>query len=152
LGQGQGIRKSFWTANTRNVERVQMKIDLTHGLRRRGTTCNMTCDTTCCSQLALKCLSCCCCVSSVVGFFLFFYSCCSHLKHRASVKRFVSLQFLNLRQSVGLLGRGISPSQGRYLTQTDIHALSEIRTHDPYVRAGRNISCFRPRGHCDSTV
>jgi hypothetical protein len=34
------------------------------------------------------------------------------------VKRFVSLQFLNLRQSVGLLGRGISPWQGRYLTQT----------------------------------
>jgi hypothetical protein len=25
------------------------------------------------------------------------YSCCSHLEHRASVKRFVSLQFLNLR-------------------------------------------------------
>jgi hypothetical protein len=52
-------------------------------------------------------------------FFLFFlYSCCSHLEHRASVKRFVSLQFLNLRQSIGLLTRGISPSQGRYLTQT----------------------------------
>jgi hypothetical protein len=34
------------------------------------------------------------------------------------VERFVSLQFLNLRQSVGLLGRGISPSQGRCLTQT----------------------------------
>jgi hypothetical protein len=34
------------------------------------------------------------------------------------VKRFVSLQFLNVRQSVGLLGRGISPSQGRFLTQT----------------------------------
>jgi hypothetical protein len=34
------------------------------------------------------------------------------------VKRFVSLQFLNRRQSVGLLGRGISPSQDRYLTQT----------------------------------
>jgi hypothetical protein len=33
-------------------------------------------------------------------------SCCSHLQHTASVKRFVSLQFLNLRQSVGLLGRG----------------------------------------------
>jgi hypothetical protein len=27
----------------------------------------------------------------------------------------VSLQFLNLRQSVGLLGREMSPSQGRYL-------------------------------------
>jgi hypothetical protein len=34
------------------------------------------------------------------------------------VKRFVSLQFLNLRESVGLLGRTITPSQGRYLTQT----------------------------------
>jgi hypothetical protein len=34
------------------------------------------------------------------------------------VKRFVSIQFLNFGQSVGLLGQGISPSQGRYLTQT----------------------------------
>jgi hypothetical protein len=50
--------------------------------------------------------------------FFFFYSCCSHLEHRTSVKCFVSLQFLNLRQTVELLGRGISPSQGRYLTQT----------------------------------
>jgi hypothetical protein len=41
-----------------------------------------------------------------------------HLEHRASVKRFTLLQFLNLRQSVGLLGREISTSQGRYLTQT----------------------------------
>jgi hypothetical protein len=40
------------------------------------------------------------------------------LEHRASVKRFVSLQFLNLRHSLGLLGRVISPSPGRYLTQT----------------------------------
>jgi hypothetical protein len=46
------------------------------------------------------------------------YSCCSHLEHTASVKCFVSLQFLNLRHSVGLLGRVISPSQGRYLTET----------------------------------
>jgi hypothetical protein len=33
------------------------------------------------------------------------------------VKRFVSLKFLNLRNSVGLFGLVISPSQGRYLTQ-----------------------------------
>jgi hypothetical protein len=46
------------------------------------------------------------------------YSCCSHLEHRATVKFFVSLQFLNLRYSVGPLGRVISPSQRRYLTQT----------------------------------
>jgi hypothetical protein len=43
---------------------------------------------------------------------------CPRLEHRASVKRLVSLQFLNLRQSVGLLGRGISPSQGHYLIHT----------------------------------
>jgi hypothetical protein len=42
----------------------------------------------------------------------------SHLEHRASVKRFVSLQSLNLRQSVGLLGGGINPTQGRYLHRT----------------------------------
>jgi hypothetical protein len=44
--------------------------------------------------------------------------CCSHLEHKGAVKRFASLQFLNLRHSVGLLGRVISPSQGRYLAQT----------------------------------
>jgi hypothetical protein len=57
---------------------------------------------------------------SLDSFFIFFFfnSCCSHLEHSASVKRFVSLQFLNLRQPVGLLGRGISWTQGRYLTQT----------------------------------
>jgi hypothetical protein len=46
---------------------------------------------------------------SVLPLFHFFfnlYSCCSLLEHRASVKRFVSLQFLNLRQSVGPLDGG----------------------------------------------
>jgi hypothetical protein len=46
----------------------------------------------------------------LVGLFL--------LQHRASVKRFVSLQFFILRHSVGRLGREFSPSQDRYLTQT----------------------------------
>jgi hypothetical protein len=36
------------------------------------------------------------------------------LEHGASLKRFVSLQFLNPK-TVGLLGRGISPSQDRYI-------------------------------------
>jgi hypothetical protein len=48
------------------------------------------------------------------------------LEHRASVKRFVSLQFLNLRHLVGLPGRMISPSQGRYLTQTHKHPTSWV--------------------------
>jgi hypothetical protein len=35
---------------------------------------------------------------------------------------------------------------------TDIHALSWIRTHDPSVRAVEDSSCLRPRGHCDRRV
>jgi hypothetical protein len=62
-------------------------------------------------------------------------------------------------QSIALLGRGIRPSQGLYLHtehkhrinahNTDIHALSGIRTHDPSVRASEDSSCLRPRGHRD---
>jgi hypothetical protein len=40
------------------------------------------------------------------------------MQQRASVKGYVSLQFLNLRQSVGLLEWGISPSQGHHLNRT----------------------------------
>jgi hypothetical protein len=60
---------------------------------------------------------------------LLVYSCCSHFEHRTSTKCFISLQFFNLRHSVGLLGQVISLSQGRYLTQTQnkhkqtVHAL-----------------------------
>jgi hypothetical protein len=63
-----------------------------------------------------------------------------------------------LTQTVGLLGRVISPSQGRYLNKGqhkhtinghNIHSLSGIRTHDPSVRASEVRSCFRPPGHCD---
>jgi hypothetical protein len=57
-------------------------------------------------------------VTLMLLMFFFFYSCCFHLEHRESVKHFVSIQFLNLQQSVGLLGREISLSQGHYLTQT----------------------------------
>jgi hypothetical protein len=62
-------------------------------------------------------------------------------------------------QSVGLLGRVFSPSQGRYLytgqhkhtinAYTDIRALSGIRTHDSNVRATEDSSQHRPRGHRD---
>jgi hypothetical protein len=63
-------------------------------------------------------------------------------------------------QPVGHLGRGISPSQGRYLHteqhkhrinahNTDIHALSGIRTNDPSVRESEDSSCFRTLGHYD---
>jgi hypothetical protein len=68
------------------------------------------------------------------------------------------IQFSNhFSQSVGLLGRVISPSQDRYLNtgqqkhrinaNIDIHALSGIRTHDPSVRAREDSSCLRQRGY-----
>jgi hypothetical protein len=44
------------------------------------------------------------------------------LEHRASVKLFISLQFLNLGQSAVIIGWGISPSQGRYLHKHRINA------------------------------
>jgi hypothetical protein len=62
-----------------------------------------------------------------------------------------ALQFLNIYKSIGLLGRGISRSQGLYLhaeqhkhrinTHTNIHAWSGIRNHDPSVRAGEDCLC-----------
>jgi hypothetical protein len=62
--------------------------------------------------------------------------------------------------SVELLGRGISHFQGLYLYteqhkyrinahNTDIHALSGIRTHDPSFRANEDSSWLRPRGYCN---
>jgi hypothetical protein len=51
------------------------------------------------------------------------------------VKRFVSLQFLNLRHSVVLLGRVISPSQGRYLTQTSMPRVGFEPTIPAFERA-----------------
>jgi hypothetical protein len=53
------------------------------------------------------------------------------------VKRFISFHFLNLRQSVGLLGRGIGPSQGRYLTQN-----KHKKTSMPRVGFEPTISVF----------
>jgi hypothetical protein len=65
-------------------------------------------------------------------------------------------------QTVGLLGRVVSPSQGRYLytgqhkhrinAETNIHVLNGIRNYDPRVRASEDSSCLRPRGHCDRQI
>jgi hypothetical protein len=60
----------------------------------------------------------------------------------ANVGRFFS--FLIYTQSVGLLRRGISPSQGRYLhTERHKHRINNsswIQTHDPSLRAGEEGS------------
>jgi hypothetical protein len=62
--------------------------------------------------------------------------------------------FLILRQSVGLLGWGISPSQFRYLYKhrinTGKHPCLDWDSNPRYrVRAGEDSSCLRPHSHCD---
>jgi hypothetical protein len=85
------------------------------------------------------------------SFFLWLYSPIGYLA--ASMKVSVSLQLLDLGQSVGLLGRVISSSQGLSCTQTqkyahatktlNIHTLSGIRTHGPGLRASEYSSCLK---------
>jgi hypothetical protein len=87
--------------------------------------------------------------------------------HQCLYSRFVGprplLQFRDLlTQTVGLLGRVISPSQGLYLytgqhkhrlnAHTNIHASSRIRTYDPNVRASEDSSCLRPLGCRDRPI
>jgi hypothetical protein len=79
------------------------------------------------------------------------------LEHRASVKRFVSLQLLNLRQSIRLLGRVISPLQGRYLNRGQHkHRKTHTHTKHPCLEWDLNTrpqcSCLRPRDHCDRLI
>jgi hypothetical protein len=84
------------------------------------------------------------------------YPCCSHLERRVSVKRFVSLNFLNLK-TVGMspwtgdqpVARPLPTQDNTHTINANSQALSGIRTHDPSGRAGEDISCLRPRGHCD---
>jgi hypothetical protein len=68
--------------------------------------------------------------------------------------------FLIYTQSVGPLGRGISPSQSRYLhrtaqtqnkrTQTSMRRVGFEPTIPVFERAKAVVSCLRLRGHCDS--
>jgi hypothetical protein len=70
------------------------------------------------------------------------------------------IQFrIHFSETVGLLGRVISPSQGRHLhrdqykhrknTHIGIYVLSRVPTQVPSVRASEDSSYPRPRGYCD---
>jgi hypothetical protein len=78
-----------------------------------------------------------------------------------SMKLSISIRFffLNHRQSLGLLGRVISSSEGlSTCTQTqknahtqtlNIHALTGIRTYDRGFRASEDSTCLRPLSYRD---
>jgi hypothetical protein len=69
-----------------------------------------------------------------------FVPCYSHSEHGASMKRFVSLQFLNIRHLVGSASRKATTYTGqhKHRKNSNIHTLSEIRTHEPRVRASED--------------
>jgi hypothetical protein len=94
--------------------------------------------------------------SCCVFFFLWHYS--PNLGHGLPpLNSLLHFGLLNLKHSVGLLGRVISPLQALYLytntekhTQTpNINALSGIWTHDPGFRASEDSACLRPLGYRD---
>jgi hypothetical protein len=64
-------------------------------------------------------------------------------ERRAPLKRFVSLQ-LDGRSA---RHKAATCTNTEY-TQTDIHALNGIRTHNPSVGANEDSSCLRPSVHC----
>jgi hypothetical protein len=74
-------------------------------------------------------------------------SCCCHLEHRASVKRFVSFQFLSLRL-VRLLGRWISPSQAPYLRRATKTQNKRRQTSKPLVGFELTIPVFERAKTC----
>jgi hypothetical protein len=78
------------------------------------------------------------------------------LEHKASVKRFVSHQFLNPNTVGRNPWTGDQPIVRPLPTQhnttgmnADIYASSGIRNRNPSVRAGEDSSHLRSCGHCD---
>jgi hypothetical protein len=80
------------------------------------------------------------CLETFIIIYYYYFLFAPALEHRASVKRFVALRFLNVGHSVGLLGRVISPSQGRYLTQTQ----NKHAHKHPYLEWVSNTRSQRP--------
>jgi hypothetical protein len=75
----------------------------------------------------------------------FLYSCCSHSEHRASLKRFISLQFLN-PETVGRTPWTGDLSHAMPLPNINRHPCLEC---DSNPRSGEDSSCLRPRRHYD---
>ena len=67
------------------------------------------------------------------------YFCCSKFDCGVSMKRFVLLQFLNLRRSAGPHGRGISLTQVRYL---HTNSINRRQTSIPWVKFEPTIPMF----------
>jgi hypothetical protein len=90
----------------------------------------------------------------VISIIIIIICCCFHFWSTGHPWNFVSLQFLNLGQSVGLLRGVISPSQGLYHTgqhkhwktqkHINFHASSRIRIYGHGIRAKTVHALDRP--------
>jgi hypothetical protein len=87
---------------------------------------------------------------------IYLCSCRCHLEHRTSVKSSFHFSFLFLESRYDSLDGGSArlkaatyTRQHKHRINANVHALSGRRTHDPSVRAGKDSSCLKPRGHCD---
>jgi hypothetical protein len=69
--------------------------------------------------------------SSSSSSFIYFFS-SSSSSSVAPTWSFFSLHFINLEQTAGLLGRGISPTQGRYLTKKTLCLEWDSNPRSPY--------------------
>jgi hypothetical protein len=82
-------------------------------------------------------------------------SLCTSLRLYSPCRPCPLFQFLIYKQSVGLLGRGVSLSQGRFLHTEHKHRINAYRhpglewnsTHNPSVRASKDSSCLKVRPH-----
>jgi hypothetical protein len=100
-------------------------------------------------------------IQITVFYFSFFLFLLLPLELRASLKRFVSLQFLDYFTDDSapwtgdhLVARPLpkhrtTRTQNKHIRTSNIHALCGIRTHDPSFRASEDSSCLRPLGYRD---
>jgi hypothetical protein len=69
--------------------------------------------------------------------------CFSQFENKISVKRFISLKFLNVRQSVELPGWGINMMQGSYLNRITQTQNTCRQTTMSWVALGPTITAFK---------
>jgi hypothetical protein len=88
----------------------------------------------------MSCTNICACTYTHACFFLWLYS--PIQASAASTKLSVSLQLLDIKQSVGLLGSVISLSQGLCTQTLNINPLSGIQTHCSGICASKDSFIF----------
>jgi hypothetical protein len=94
---------------------------------------------------------------NIIWFFFLFYSYlhelgvlpCSHSELILKICIVQTVDRTTWKGGSGVFNASIHTKRPKHRRKDDIHALSGIRTHEPSVWQGENISCFWPPGHRD---